>query len=62
LIPDAQVRFWALPEEQQAAIMGPGRLEALKSGRMTWDQLAVRRSTAAWRDSYIPRPIRDIAA
>src|SRR5690606_17046295 len=35
-LPDAQARFWALPHTARLAIMGPTRLELLRTGRIDW--------------------------
>lgn len=62
LLPDARTVFKGLPEADQLAVMGPARLAALDSGRASWDDLSMRRTTPGWRDSYAPRPARDFAA
>ena len=51
LMPDAQVRFDALGEDKQLAIMGPARLQALQSGKATLADMSTRRSNIGWRDS-----------
>jgi hypothetical protein len=60
LTPDAERVFAALPDDDQLAVMGPGRLALLTAGRVQWADLAVRRDTQAWRPSYVPRPVRDL--
>jgi hypothetical protein len=55
--PDAQARFWSLPAADRLAIMGPARLELLRSGAVDWSDLATRRDSAGWRPSYGPRPV-----
>jgi SPP1 gp7 family putative phage head morphogenesis protein len=60
VLPDAQTRFWQLPAADRAAIMGPARLELLRTGRIGWDDLAVRRTSTGWRDSYTPRSVADL--
>ena len=62
LLPDAETVFQALPADDQLAIMGGARLELLRSGRASWGDLASRRSTSGWRDSFAPTPVRDLAA
>jgi hypothetical protein len=62
LLPDAQAKFRALPEADQLQIMGPGRLELLKSGQASWSDLAQRRETRGWRPSYVPTPVSVLAA
>lgn len=58
--PDRQTAWDALTDEQQAAVMGANRLALLKSGRIGWDDLAIRRDNPAWRTSYTPRPLGDL--
>lgn len=57
---DARATFAGLPEDDQVAIMGPARLDLLRSGRIGWDDLATKRSTTGWRDSWTPTPVRDL--
>ena len=61
-LPDAQAVFAQLPEDDQLAVMGSGRLERLRSGAVSWADLTRKRSTAGWRDSWAPTPLRDLAA
>lgn len=56
-IPDARDWFDGQPSETQLAIMGPTRLAALQQGQAQWADLAVRRSTPGWRDSFGVAPI-----
>lgn len=44
----------------QKQILGAKRLKALRDGDLTWDQMAVRRSTDGWRNSYALRPLADL--
>jgi hypothetical protein len=60
LIPDAKAKFAALSEDQQVAIMGPARLDLLRSGRVGWDDLATRRANPGWRPSYVPTPAKNL--
>lgn len=60
LLPDARTRFGQLSRDDQLAVMGPKRLAALDSGKLSWDDLAVRRSTAGWRDSFVPAPVSSL--
>lgn len=60
LIPDARKVFVGLPEVDQVAIMGSARLNLLRSGHISWEDLPQRRVTAGWRDSYAPRRVRDL--
>jgi hypothetical protein len=32
----------------------------LRSGQITWADLAVRRANSGWRDAYIPRSVADL--
>lgn len=57
---DAAARFARLPRARQIAVMGPARLALLSSGRIGWDDLAVRRSTNGWRPSYQTRTVSDL--
>lgn len=56
LLPDAQKTFDALPREEQLAIMGPTRLDALDNGAKLADMSTLRK-TSGWRDSYGPTPV-----
>lgn len=60
IMSDAEATFNALPEAKQLAIMGPARLDLLKSGDVKWADLSVKRSSEAWRDSYAPRPVKEL--
>lgn len=61
VLADAEVTFKALPDADQLAIMGRGRLDALASGRASWGDLSTRRRTDGWRDSYAPTPLHALA-
>jgi hypothetical protein len=52
--------FATLPRDQQEQILGRRRLELLDSGAITWADLSALRTTAGWRDSWGPRPLRDL--
>ena len=54
---DARSWFDSQPEKTQLQIMGPERLRRLRSGDLDWDELAVRRENAGWRDSFAVRPL-----
>lgn len=60
VVPDARAWFKGQPEEIQRDIMGPTRLRLLNSGAIGWDDLPMLRTTPAWRDSYVPRPVKDL--
>jgi hypothetical protein len=57
---DARQIFDGLPEAEQLAIMGPARLELLRSGRVDWTDLATRRPAPDWRPSYVATPVRQL--
>jgi len=59
-IPDAQSTFRALSADKQRAIMGPGRLELLNSGKVGWNDLASLRGGTGWRQSYTSRAVVDL--
>lgn len=56
-LPDGQKWFDRQPAAVQKEILGPGRYAAYKRGDMAWADMAVRRSTPGWRDSYVPAPV-----
>ena len=60
LLPDAQSTFAGLPREQQLQVMGKSRLDLLDSGQASWGDLATKRSTDGWRDSWAPTPLADL--
>ena len=62
LLPDARATFDALTDAEQLAIMGPRRLELLRGGQISWDDMSAVRKTEAWRDSLGVRPLADIPA
>lgn len=62
LMPDAQDVFATLSREDQLAVMGRRRLELLDSGDIDWSDLAVKRTTKGWRDSFVPTPVGDLLA
>lgn len=62
VLADGETTFKGLPEADQLAIMGRGRLDALTSGRASWSDLSTRRSTDGWRDSYAPTPLHRLAS
>jgi hypothetical protein len=61
-MPDAQAVFRAMSKADQLAVMGPARLAALDSGKASWADLAQRKRTTGWRDSYSVRPVKDLLA
>ncbi|TLK56308.1 phage minor head protein [Glutamicibacter sp. V16R2B1] len=60
--PDAKNWFDGLTEDSQLAIMGPKRLQLLQDGDIGWDDLATKRHTDGWRDSYVATPVKDLHA
>lgn len=58
VVPDARAWFDALPETDQVSIMGPERLNLLRTGQATWDDLSLVRTTPGWRDSHTVTPVR----
>lgn len=59
-IPDAETAFRKLPRAAQLGIMGPERLRMLDDGEIKFGDLATRRTTRGWRDSYAPRTVADL--
>lgn len=62
VFPDARAWFDSLPPGDQAQVMGPGRLAALRSGAASWDDLATKRQAAGWRDAWHPTPVSALTA
>lgn len=60
IFPDARAWFDGLPAEDQESVMGRARLDLLQSGQVSWGDLAQRRTTAGWRDSFAPRSVADL--
>lgn len=59
---DGRETFDRLPAKRQLEIMGPTRLQGLKSGLVDWDELAEVRHNPGWRDAVYARPVSDFAA
>lgn len=59
-VPDARKWFGEQPVATQRQILGPGRLDLLNSGAITWDQIPQRRANPGWRPSYVPRSLADL--
>jgi hypothetical protein len=59
-LPSAEARFLRLSRRDQAAILGPGRLDFYRSGQVGWQDLATLRSHAGWRDAYVPTSLADL--
>jgi SPP1 gp7 family putative phage head morphogenesis protein len=62
LINSGQTEFNKLPAARQLEIMGPTRLQGLKTGRLDWDELAYLKHNDGWRDAYYATPVHAIAA
>lgn len=54
--PTARDWFDQQDEETQRAMLGRDRYDALRSGRMTWDDMAVLTHNDGWRDSWTVAP------
>ena len=59
-VPDARKWFSQQSAATQAQMLGPGRLNLLKSGRITWDDIPRLRTTSGWRPSYAPASLKDL--
>lgn len=57
IFPDAKTWFKEQPRNVQLEIMGPKRLQALESGKLSWDDMAVLKQNEGWRPSYVPRQV-----
>ncbi|EFQ82713.1 phage protein F-like protein [Aeromicrobium marinum DSM 15272] len=62
LMPDSEARFGRLSKADQLKVMGPTRLELLKSGDVAWSDLSTLRNNPGWRDSQVVTPVRDLAS
>ena len=56
--PDARAWFDGQPEAVQRAIMGPERLRRLRSGGLSWSDIAVKRKNPGWRDAFVTAPLK----
>lgn len=59
VMPDARGTFDSLTREEQLKILGAVRLQALEAGVLDWSELAVKRETPGWRDSWVPIRVDD---
>lgn len=59
IIVSGEKAFAGMSAKDQLAIMGPTRLQALKSGTADWTELAQLRHNEGWRDAYYVRPVGD---
>lgn len=55
--PDARRWFDDQPDDVQRRIMGPARLDALRAGRLEWDDMAVLHDNPGWRPSWAIAPV-----
>ena len=62
VVPDGYATFRALSRDDQLAVLGRDKLDLLDSGRISWSDLATRRSTDGWRDSMVPTSLADLRA
>jgi hypothetical protein len=56
---DPEELFWGLPREQQLAIMGPGRLQALEGGA-PFSSLAFLKHNPDWRPAFYSTNVADL--
>jgi SPP1 gp7 family putative phage head morphogenesis protein len=59
-LPNAEEHFNSLSPADQLAVMGPRRLELLKQGSITFEDLAVEQDNPGWRTSWVVRPVADL--
>ncbi|MFZ1361339.1 MAG: phage minor head protein [Candidatus Nanopelagicales bacterium] len=52
--------FDSQDETVQSKILGQKKLDALNSGDISWDQLAVKQTNKGWRDSWKPATLGDL--
>lgn len=50
----------AQSQDTQRQILGPGRLELWKSGKVAFADMATVREDAVWGNSVVPTPVRDL--
>ena len=60
-LPNAREWWESQPVAVQNDIMGAERARRLRSGDLSWDQLAVRRDNPGWRPSWTVRPLGQAA-
>lgn len=59
-LPSAREEFDDLTEEEQLEVMGPTRLDLLRSGRVAWSDLSTLVDSDGWRPAYAPRSVTDL--
>lgn len=62
IYPDRDAWWDGLTEDTKKRILGPGRYELFTSGRISWDDLSVKRSVDGWRDSYVVPSVKSLTA
>lgn len=60
VMPNARSKFLRLPRAEQDAIFGQTRAQLLRSGQISWDDLATQKGNPGWRPSYVPTPISQL--
>lgn len=60
IIPSGEDWFNSLTPDAQLRMMGPTRLELLRSGAISFQDLSTVRKTDGWRDSRHVTPVRDL--
>lgn len=58
--PDARKAFDRLPKADQLQVMGPERLELLRTDKVAWSDLSTERTNPGWRTSFVPTPLADL--
>lgn len=61
-LPDARAWFEELDEAEQLQIMGRARLQLLRGGLITFDDLTTLRTVDGWRDSWVVTPVAHLRA
>lgn len=61
-LPDARAWFDALDDAEQTRILGAEVLAMLRAGDITWDDLAVKKTSSTWRESWHPTPAKRLRA
>lgn len=59
-VPSSRAWFDRQPATVQIQILGRGRLELLRAGAITWDDIPLLRTNSNWRPSYSPRSLADL--
>lgn len=59
---DPEEHFRKLSDKEQLQVLGPARLKLWKAGKIKLTDLAQRRVSAVWGDSYQPKSIKQLLA